>query len=86
MRCIHIGLLCVQENVADRPNMASVVLMINSNLELRIMINSNSIALTVPTQPARFMVSNVLSPTSLQQDFGSNITVNKVSITELSPR
>ena len=56
--------------------MALVVLMINSNL----------MALTVPTQPASFMVSNVLSPTSLQQDTGSNITVNNVSITELSPR
>ncbi|KAK4594978.1 hypothetical protein RGQ29_018636 [Quercus rubra] len=76
MRFIHIGLLCVQENVADRPNMASVVLM----------INSNSFALTVPRQPASFMVSNVLSPTSLQQDTGSNVTVNNVSITELSPR
>ncbi|XP_021801241.1 putative receptor-like protein kinase At4g00960 [Prunus avium] len=30
MRCIHIGLLCVQENVADRPTMASVILMMNS--------------------------------------------------------
>ena len=76
MRFIHIGLLCVQENVVDRPNMASVVLM----------INSNSIALTTPTQPASFMRSNVLPATSLQQDTGSNITVNNVSITELSPR
>ncbi|XP_050278522.1 cysteine-rich receptor-like protein kinase 29 [Quercus robur] len=76
MRIIHIGLLCVQENVADRPNMASVVLM----------INSNSIALTTPTQPASFMRSNILPATSLQQDIGSNVSVNKVSITELSPR
>ena len=76
MRCIHIGLLCVQANVADRPNMASVVLM----------INSNSIALVVPTQPASFIQSNVLSATSLQQDIGTNISVNKVSISELSPR
>jgi hypothetical protein len=30
MRCIHIGLLCVQENVADRPTMASIVLMLSS--------------------------------------------------------
>ncbi|KAF3451651.1 hypothetical protein FNV43_RR07746 [Rhamnella rubrinervis] len=30
MRCIQIGLLCVQENVAERPTMASVVLMLNS--------------------------------------------------------
>ncbi|XWS15625.1 hypothetical protein CRYUN_Cryun34aG0017500 [Craigia yunnanensis] len=29
MRCIHIALLCVQENVAARPTMASVVLMLS---------------------------------------------------------
>ncbi|KAI3909861.1 hypothetical protein MKW92_048516, partial [Papaver armeniacum] len=29
-RCIHVGLLCVQENVADRPLMPSIVLMLNS--------------------------------------------------------
>jgi hypothetical protein len=31
MRCIHVGLLCVQQNAVDRPDMASVVLMLNSN-------------------------------------------------------
>ncbi|KAJ4976433.1 hypothetical protein NE237_001539 [Protea cynaroides] len=30
MRCIHIGLLCVQEDVADRPTMANIVLMLNN--------------------------------------------------------
>ncbi|KAF9616869.1 hypothetical protein IFM89_032719 [Coptis chinensis] len=30
MRCIHISLLCVQEDVARRPTMASVVLMLNN--------------------------------------------------------
>ncbi|KAK8575332.1 hypothetical protein V6N12_063007 [Hibiscus sabdariffa] len=44
-RCIHIGLLCVQENVADRPTMASVV----------IMLNSNSLTLPMPSEPAFFM-------------------------------
>ncbi|KAI9127582.1 hypothetical protein K1719_000575 [Acacia pycnantha] len=29
-RCIHIALLCVQENAGDRPTMASVELMLNS--------------------------------------------------------
>ena len=49
-----------------------------------LMTNSNSIALTVPTQLAIFMGSNVLSATSLQQDIGSNITVDKVLITVVS--
>ncbi|KAK7269967.1 hypothetical protein RIF29_22793 [Crotalaria pallida] len=51
MRCIHIGLLCVQENLADRPTMASVVLM----------LSSNSITLPVPSEPGFFMQSRGLS-------------------------
>ncbi|XP_039169842.1 cysteine-rich receptor-like protein kinase 29 [Eucalyptus grandis] len=39
-RCIHVGLLCVQENVAQRPTMASVLLML-----------SHSITLPVPSRP-----------------------------------
>ncbi|WJX21087.1 non-specific serine/threonine protein kinase [Trifolium repens] len=30
MRCIHIGLLCVQENLVDRPTMANIALMLSS--------------------------------------------------------
>ncbi|XP_038690287.1 cysteine-rich receptor-like protein kinase 10 [Tripterygium wilfordii] len=44
MRCIHVGLLCVQEDPADRPTMATIVLMLNSY--------SGSAAL--PQQPAFF--------------------------------
>ncbi|XP_059438375.1 cysteine-rich receptor-like protein kinase 10 [Corylus avellana] len=78
MRCIHIGLLCVQQNVADRPEMTSIVLM----------LNSDSVALPVPTQPASFMQSNVQSATSLQVlDINcGGITNCEVSISELYPR
>ncbi|XP_077220175.1 cysteine-rich receptor-like protein kinase 10 [Tasmannia lanceolata] len=41
-RCIHMGLLCVQEDAAERPTMSSVVLM----------LNSNSISLPTPLTPA----------------------------------
>ncbi|XP_050212581.1 cysteine-rich receptor-like protein kinase 44 [Mercurialis annua] len=51
IRCIQIGLLCVQENVADRPSMATVVLM----------LNSYSTTLSVPSQPAFFMQSHIES-------------------------
>ncbi|XP_042027589.1 putative receptor-like protein kinase At4g00960 [Salvia splendens] len=47
LRCIHIGLLCVQEDAADRPTMASVVLM----------LSSFSITLNVPTEPAFYAAS-----------------------------
>ncbi|GMH26898.1 hypothetical protein Nepgr_028741 [Nepenthes gracilis] len=42
IRCIHIGLLCVQENAADRPTMSSVVLM----------LSGSHFALPQPLQPA----------------------------------
>ncbi|XP_059436933.1 cysteine-rich receptor-like protein kinase 44 [Corylus avellana] len=76
MRCIHIGLLCVQQNVDDRPDMASVVLM----------LNSDSIALRLPTEPVSFMKSNVQSATPLQLDVNCARTSYEASITELSPR
>ncbi|WCJ20319.1 cysteine-rich RLK (RECEPTOR-like protein kinase) 10 [Euphorbia peplus] len=41
LRCIQIGLLCVQEDPADRPTMATVVLM----------LNSYSLTLPIPQQP-----------------------------------
>ncbi|CAL5344708.1 unnamed protein product [Camellia sinensis] len=44
MRCIHIGLLCVQENAADRPTMAIVVSM----------LISTSFSLSLPSHPAFF--------------------------------
>ncbi|KAF2291513.1 hypothetical protein GH714_025018 [Hevea brasiliensis] len=42
MRCIHIGLLCVQEHEANRPTMAQVVTM----------LSTYSITLPVPSKPA----------------------------------
>ncbi|KAJ0040132.1 hypothetical protein Pint_26825 [Pistacia integerrima] len=47
MRFIRIGLLCVQENVVNRPTMASVVLM----------LTSYSLSLPIPSKPAFFMQS-----------------------------
>ncbi|GKV19242.1 hypothetical protein SLEP1_g29529 [Rubroshorea leprosula] len=89
MRCIHIGLLCVQENVADRPTMASIVLT----------LSSNSTSLPVPSQPAFFMHSTIELDMSSSQGYNSwvsnskrlkeeslPLTNNKVSITELCPR
>ncbi|KAI3964144.1 hypothetical protein MKW92_046212 [Papaver armeniacum] len=45
MRCVHIALLCVQDSIADRPTMASIILM----------LNSNSVTLPLPTRPAYFL-------------------------------
>ncbi|KAF3967210.1 hypothetical protein CMV_008764 [Castanea mollissima] len=64
MRCIHIGLLCVQENVAQRPTMASVVLMLNSYL----------ITLPIPSEPGFFMNNGTESNICLQWEHDSRVT------------
>ena len=81
VRCIHIGLLCVQKNMVKRPTMASVVLM----------LNSESITLSIPSRPAFTMDSNsrssMLQVGSIQSRNSSvQASVNEVSITELEPR
>ena len=87
MRCIHIGLLCVQENVADRPTMGSIVLM----------LSSYSLTLPLPSQPGFFMHSSTNRETPLLQGSNSGVTnssnnvsarvsINETSITELRPR
>ncbi|GKV19282.1 hypothetical protein SLEP1_g29569 [Rubroshorea leprosula] len=53
LRCLQLGLLCVQENVARRPTMASVVLM----------LGSNSVSLQVPSKPA-FLMHSIIKPES----------------------
>ncbi|CAL9015265.1 unnamed protein product [Prunus brigantina] len=64
MRCIHIGLLCVQENVASRPSMASVVSM----------LNSHSVTLSVPSRPAYYLQHDSGSDIT-----GSDVSGNKNS-------
>ncbi|XP_043704129.1 cysteine-rich receptor-like protein kinase 10 isoform X2 [Telopea speciosissima] len=74
MRCIHIGLLCVQENVAARPTMASVVLM----------LNSYSVTLPLPSQPAFFVQSRMESDQSNSRTIP--LSVNGLSISVLESR
>ncbi|KAK9286715.1 hypothetical protein L1049_015118 [Liquidambar formosana] len=89
VRCIHIGLLCVQENEVNRPTMASVVQL----------LSSPSLTLPVPSEPAFFMQSkeemempllpehNLVATSSDQsQNQSSSFSVNEVSITKLYPR
>nr|CAD1841125.1 unnamed protein product [Ananas comosus var. bracteatus] len=89
LRCIHIGLLCVQENPADRPNMSRVV----------VMLSSRTVTLETPSKPAfcfgmssmQFnMYSNGSKYNGLVAEQSSSKSIppspNEVSITELEPR
>ena len=48
MRRIHVGLLCVQDQAADRPTMSDVVSM----------LNNDTILLPAPKQPTFFINGN----------------------------
>jgi hypothetical protein len=48
LRCIHVGLLCVQGNPADRPVMSSVVMM----------LGSEAVSLNTPSKPAFYARNN----------------------------
>ncbi|XP_028954061.2 cysteine-rich receptor-like protein kinase 10 isoform X2 [Malus domestica] len=82
IRCIHISLLCVQEDPADRPTMQSVILM----------LNSYSLTLPLPQQPVFFhqsrAVGNMSEATmdSAQSISKSSPSVYEKSITEVYPR
>ncbi|KAK4485129.1 hypothetical protein RD792_007741 [Penstemon davidsonii] len=75
LRCIHIGLLCVQANATYRPTMATVVLM----------LNSSSVTLPNPSRPA-FCYQEPSLPQDSSSASATNPTINDVSITELEGR
>ncbi|XP_028807615.1 uncharacterized protein LOC114762316 [Neltuma alba] len=71
LRCIHIGLLCVQNHPDDRPNMASVVVMLSSEGDL-----------PQPKEPG-FLLETFPYKKHGNHDSAS---INEISITQLVPR
>ncbi|KAF7000637.1 hypothetical protein CFC21_016500 [Triticum aestivum] len=86
VKIIHIGLLCVQDNPADRPMMSTV----------NVMLSSNTVSLQSPSKPSFFIAksgtystpySGSSYPTASQSIAKSAMaSPNEVSITELEPR
>lgn len=100
LRCIHIGLLCTQKDPAERPSMATVILMLSNYI----------VTLPAPSAPAFCMRSDTISVAevfgwdtrtglSASERSGGNATgksrmieksrpesVNDVSITDMEPR
>ncbi|KAK6932388.1 Gnk2-homologous domain [Dillenia turbinata] len=70
IRYIHIGLLCIQDDAADRPTMASVVLM----------LNSHSITLPFPSAPSLYSSRIKISATEVNFE-----TTESTSKFEISP-
>ncbi|KAI3921709.1 hypothetical protein MKW92_003249 [Papaver armeniacum] len=73
VRCIHVALLCVQENVADRPTMPTVVQMLNTY---------SAINPDLPSAPA--FLADSKKDESISE--AGTWSVNEVTITEPYPR
>lgn len=82
IRCIQIGLLCVQQNPKSRPTMARIVPM----------LSSSDITLPPPQHPAFFFGTKTRGSTSggeMELDRSTRkfqCSTNDVSITEFYPR
>lgn len=75
LRCIHISLLCAQEDPAARPTMAKIILM----------LNSSSVTLPLPKDPAYRLHSRTRH--CLEQSTSSTRpSINEMSLTEVFPR
>ncbi|KAK9681726.1 hypothetical protein RND81_10G023400 [Saponaria officinalis] len=79
-KCMHLGLLCVQESIDERPTMATAILM----------LDGQSVSLPMPEQPA--FVSRSFTGSKTGKGIGSDHStsvpwsMNEVSVSELEPR
>ncbi|XP_057790512.1 G-type lectin S-receptor-like serine/threonine-protein kinase At4g27290 isoform X2 [Salvia miltiorrhiza] len=74
MRCTHVGLLCIQQNPDDRPNMSTVVLMLNGES-----------ALPQPKEPG-FLIDVIQSEACLLSITNASHSVNDITITTMEGR
>ncbi|KAM5588502.1 receptor-like serine/threonine-protein kinase SD1-8 [Rosa sericea] len=75
LRCMQVGLLCVQERAEDRPTMSSVVLM----------LSSENAPLPQPKNPG-FCLGRKPETESSSSKQDESFSVNQVTITILDPR
>ncbi|PIN03979.1 Serine/threonine protein kinase [Handroanthus impetiginosus] len=76
MRCIQVGLLCVQEHAEDRPNMSTVVLMLNSDF----------VSMPQPKNPGYCLGRRAVETDSSSSKQDESGTVNQVTVTILDGR
>jgi hypothetical protein len=81
VKCIHLGLLCVQENPADRPTM----------LDVLVMLHSQSSSFASPSKPA---FAYAYGEMTMSSDERGNVpsaaaaafSLNGMSVSEFQPR
>jgi len=75
VKCMQIGLLCVQEDAADRPTMSSVVHM----------LASDTMSLPSPTRPA-FSVGRTVIEQESSSNTSTRYSLNELTVSEVIPR
>lgn len=76
LKCIHIGLLCVQQDPTDRPSMSSVVMM----------LTSDATTLPEPMNVFGFFIRRTASESNRISDEDQMCSANELTITDLEPR
>ncbi|KAJ6950605.1 hypothetical protein NC651_004322 [Populus alba x Populus x berolinensis] len=75
LRCIHVGLLCVEDNAVDRPIMSDVISMLTSEAQL-----------PLPKQPAFSSARSVMEGKSLSKPAEKCTSINDVSLSTMDAR
>ena len=75
LRCIHVGLLCVQDQAIDRPTMVVVVSF----------LANETIQLSTPKQPA-FFINTIMKELDVSKNKSKNYSINNVTISKLDAR
>lgn len=86
LKCIYIGLLCVQDAASDRPTMSEVVLM----------LNSYTTTSPEPSRPAFYVPEEGSSDLTIENPIASQSiqsmteslpqSLNEVTVSEIDPR
>ncbi|KAK4770749.1 hypothetical protein SAY87_031281 [Trapa incisa] len=74
-RCIHVGMLCVQDSPAERPSMSSVILL----------LESEAAALPCPSQPT-FTSRREIDPHDYFEADHMNASLNNITVTMMDGR
>lgn len=76
LRCIQVGLLCVQEQAEDRPTMATVLLM----------LNSETTTLPQPKNPGFCLGRRPIETDSSSSKHDESFTLNQITVTMVDGR
>ena len=64
LRCVHAGLLCVEENADDRPTMSNVIAMLNNKIKVDVL----------PKKPAYYGGTRVFEEETYGEEVGVDST------------